>query len=726
MKLKKCLKILTNLICSYILLFFFYNLNIIFRRIMFSSSDRIIFISKTLIISMIIINVILFFKNILFRKKRYCFIIILFLLMSNFAEGYFSDFHSYIFILLYLYLLIITFATMLKRKMIFELAAVYSFSFLLITAFVVGLFGLLSIFKYLMLIYILYKIYYIYRQFKENKTKIKDELNNFFDSSFIILNIMFILSILFGAGLYVHVYDEYSHWAYDAKAMIYYSKFGTSQEIMLKTKSYAPIFTVWHYIVSIFEGFSEHNLYVGLNILISIYLLPTFTYLKNNNLFIKILGVISIIFSCYMFGGVYSYNNLYVDLAITVIFSSSVIVYFISQDQNTDLKKLLILLLIILTLSKPNGFVIAFILYLIIFLHNFTNISVKSFKELFKNIISLLKKYKSYLLTIIITFALWRLYLLITSKITIDYYDCIIMPDGLKSDLKFKLNYDFVNSFVRKVLASFDKTCIWGLIPLTLYQYLLVSSIAIYLLFYKITNDVKKALLKIIPFIISYIAFFFVTVLSIFVAMSQYEASNLASFERYLNWYNVAIILFIILLALRVESKKSIYIKVIVLGYICLSIPFSSIYSFIISPAKSESYNVYVERTKKVELLNKYTPKNSLIYVIDQKDTDGIMAMWYTRYYAFPRKNNASSSAISWKIKTSANKDDLRDWGLTAKKWENHLKKYKFDYVFLYSADKLFFEKTKYMYEDYDIAQKSVLFKIEYDEDNNIVLVAIK
>ena len=179
-------------------------------------------------------------------------------------------------------------------------------------------------------------------------------------------------------------------------------------------------------------------------------------------------------------------------------------------------------------------------------------------------------------------------------------------------------------------------------------------------------------------------------------------------------------------MVLRIKDNKSNVLKMFILGYIVLSIPFSSLSSFAISPIKSESYNAYVERSEKVKFLNDNTSLDSLIYVIDQKDVDGIMAMWYTRYYAFPRKNNASSSSIGWKIKTQANEDDLRDWGLTADKWEEDLKRYRFDYVFLYSVDDLFFEKTKYMYDDYESAKDAILFKIEYDENENVKLIAIK
>ena len=156
-----------------------------------------------------------------------------------------------------------------------------------------------------------------------------------------------------------------------------------------------------------------------------------------------------------------------------------------------------------------------------------------------------------------------------------------------------------------------------------------------------------------------------------------------------------------------------------------LYIPFSTLISFINNSVKNESYNLSQERTKKVELINNNTPQNSLIYVIDQKDTDGIMAMWYSRYYVFPRKTNASASAINWKIRTEKNKEDLRDWGLNAKRFANNLKEYKFDYLFLYSVDEDFFEETKFMYNNYDKAKKASLFKIEISNDT-VKLIPIK
>ena len=726
MNKKNLIKIFLFTLCCYFFLVVSYNSSLIIKKLIYSGNNNgIVFVNKTIFLSFLIICLITIFREKIFKKKLYFWVIIIFLMICNFAEGYFYNFNVFTFIILYMYLLIMSFYIILRTKNSFEISIVYSFSILLLSAFCLGLFGLLIILKYIMILFAIYMLYYIYKKYKSSPTDIKSSLENMFSSGFIIFNILWCLAIFLGAGLYVHAYDEYSHWAYDAKAMIYYSKFGTSQDIMLKTRAYPPIFTVWHYIVSIFGGFSEHNLYVGLNILVGIYLLPAFTYLKNNNVIVKILGIISLIFCCYIFGGVYTYTTLYVDFAITVIFSSLIIVYFVSKDQEINLNKLLCLLLIIITLSKTNGFVIAFIFILLVLISELLNSRNNSIKKFINNIFLFIRKNIYLIIVVLLSFILWKVYLLIMSKITNDYYGFELLPVGLRGDLKYKLNYNFIMDFIRNIYYSFDKHYIGGLINLTLYQYLLLSFGMMYLMFYKLTNSLKKALTSVLPFVISYVVFFFVTVLSMFVAMSLYEASILASFDRYLNWYNVAILIFNIFLVLRLSEKQHFILKIVFMLYIVLCIPFTTFFSFIVNPVRSESYNVSVERAKKVKIINENTPDDSLIYVIDQKDKDGIMAMWYSRYYSFPRKTNATASAINWKIKTKKNKDDLKDWGFTGEKWAKHLKKFKFDYVFLYSKDFEFFENTKFMYDDYINAQKYSLFKVEYVNDS-VKLLPIK
>lgn len=714
------------IVLFYVLITILNNFRAFGSLILGKGQNDIHFINLSIVLSLLILSLIIIFKNFLFKNKISIWIIFCTLLVYNFAEGYFAGFVSYPFLILYVYILTLTYVIMLIFNKRFEISMVTGFSILLIVTFVIGMLGLLVIIKYAMLISFILMSIYIYNYFKKDEISAKHTLNQLFDQSFIIFNILWMIAILGGAGMYVNSWDEYSHWAYDAKATIYYSKYGASQEIMSKTKGYAPIFTVWHYIVSIFNGFSEHNLYVGLNMLISVYLMPAFYWIKKHNIVTKVLAFISIAFCCYIFGGVYIYSSLYADLAISVIFSSLLILYNISKNENEKLTLPIILLLIVITLSKTNGFVIAFVFVLIIFIDYLINSKKEKSNTKFINcILSFIKKYYKYIIAIILTFFIWKFYLSIMKSITTEYYDFNLLPDSLKGDLKSKLDMTFIKDFVKKVILSFDSNLVTGRISFTLYQFLIICFSGLFVIFYfKSGKKYNEAIKMTIPYIISYIAFFILTILAMFLMMTKYEASNLASFGRYLNWYHLGITIFMLSFILSFDDNKKMILNFIYIITVLL-ISFSNIIFFIYNPLNSGSYEVYSKYTNESKIINKYTPKDSMVYVIDQKDTEGIMAMWHMRYYAFPRQTNASSAAINWKIKTEKNIDDLSNWGLTAAEWAAQLKKYKFDYVYLYTSDDYFFKETEFLYDDINKAKKSSLFKIIY-KNKKIRLLPIK
>ena len=714
---------------GYVLIFIANNFKLIVKNVLGKSLDSgIEFINISILLSIIILALVIIFRKYLFKSKINLWMIFCTLLVYNFAEGYFLGFVSFPFIILYVYILLLTYVVMLLTNKNFEISIVTGFSGLLIITFVIGMFGLLNIVKYLMLSSFILMIYYIYRVYKKDKNKLLEVRDSLFSSGFVIFNLLWIIAILGGAGMYVNSWDEYSHWAYDAKATIYYSKFGASQEIMSKTKGYAPIFTVWHYIVSIFNGFSEHNLYVGISMLITVYLMPAFHYIKKHNFITKFLAFFALAFCCYIFGGVYIYSSLYADLAISVIFASILILYNIGEDTKENLTLPIILLLIVITLSKTNGFVIAFVFILIAFINYlFKTFKDKiTFKKILDCIMNFIKKYYKLILAVVLTFVIWKIYLIVMSKITTEYYNFNLLPDSLKGDLSVKLDSEFIINFLKSVLFSFDSNLIVGKINISLYQFLIIIFVGLFAIFYLQNNkDFKIAVKKTIPYIIGYVAFFFLTVLAMFLMMSKYEASNLASFGRYLNWYHLGLLIFILSYILKYEMEEKNVALNIVYIIIILLISFSSITFFVHNPLNSGSYGVYLKYKDKASILNKYTPKESMVYIIDQKDTEGIMAMWHMRYYAFPRQTNASSGSINWKIRTEKNVDDLSDWGLTAKKWASQLLEYNFDYVYLYSSDDYFFKETSFLYDDVNSAKKHSLFKVTHD-DSNFKLVPIK
>ena len=712
-------------ILNYILFTFIVNIRFFISNLLNRGGNyQLDLINVTAVISVIFISLIYIFRKSIFQKKVFFWIIYCSLLLYSLAQAYYVNFIVYPFIFIYIYLMLITYFTILVYKRCFEISIVTSFSTLILGTFVLGMFGLLIIVKYVMLLSTILIGVYIYKVYKNNKKDLIKARDVLFSDGFIIYTIIFTIAILGGAGMYVNSWDEYSHWAYDAKAVIYYSKFGNAQEIMSKTKAYAPIFSAWHYIVAIFNGFSEHNLFIGLNIFIATYLMPAFTLLKDKKLFIKILSVIAIYFCCYIFGGVYIYSSLYADLAISIIFSATLILYFCIPDkENTNLLTI-IMMLVILTLSKTNGFAAGITFLSMVLINEVLNKETKG-NDLKKYIVNIIKKYYKYLLAIIITFLIWKIYNVFMGKITHEYYNAVILPDSLRGDLALKLNSEFIRNFAKSVIKSFDSTLIHSVISISMYQYLIIIFSLLFAVYYIESKKANIALNKMFVFILGYFVFYTLTVVAMFYAMSLYEASNLASFGRYLNWFHVGALVYILAYIQKLDLNKRHMPLIVIYVVIIFMIGFNNLTYFVYKDLNSGSYSTYLTYTQKVNIIKKNVPKESMVYIIDQEDKEGIMAMWHVRYYAFPIQTNASSGAISWKIKTKKNKDDLQNWGLTKTKWVKQLTKYKFEYVYLFSSDNEFFEKTKDLYSDYELAKKSTLFKVKV-KNEKVILIPIK
>ena len=506
--------------------------------------------------------------------------------------------------------------------------------------------------------------------------------NSFFNVEFLSFTILFIIAIIGGIGRFVHVYDEYSHWAYDAKAVIYYDKLSNSQEIMSKSRSYAPVITSWHYIVAQYSKFSEPNLYIGLSIFISIFLMSIF--LSKNNKIKSLISIFLAYASCFIFGGVYSFNSLYADLAFGVVFGATLISIF------SDIKQKEILLsieLIILTLIKPSGCTATFIILFILLLkHLFDNKS----NGIINGIKTFISKNWKIVLSGILAFLIWNLYVRLLNNLNTEFFTLDLRPDGLRTDLRFKLNSAFISNFLKLIFDTFDQNLISGSINLSLIQFIMFVHILLFCSMNKELSKKGSSYGYALIIFISYFIFFGLTTLSIFYALSYYEATQIASFERYLNSINVAIILLIIYYfnIMINKSKKIELLPIIIIIFILSFSSFKNINYFILDYKDRENTLSFKDRMEdKFNYVNEKTSNDSKVFVIDQEDTDGIMAMWYSRYYAFPRKVNASSSAIAWKVKTEKNKDDLRDWGFTKESLIKELKDDKFEYVFFYSID---------------------------------------
>lgn len=700
------------------------------------------------LISLLCLNNINFFKGIIFKYSNYSFslfnirflisflIFLVLLVLFNFNKidkkkftyfasiilGYnilsnlFYNFDCFGFLLLYIFIIFGTYITQLAIKRNFEYSIVTFMSCLLLTLFVFGLLNILLYVKYLIILLIILGIAFFIKKRKQSNI-------DFYTKGLYIFSILFFVAVVGGIGRYVHIFDEFSHWAFDAKVTIDKAKITLYTGMNYNTYSYPPLLSVWHYFVSIFnKGYSEPNLYIGLSIIIFTYMMPMFMYIdrKKHNIFTIIIYIITVYSFNLLFDGAYSYTILYADLVMGFIGTAAVITHFYCKKENIDDKYIMIPLLSCISLVKSSGFVLVFTILFLFYLLEYLDIKNRKL-----NIKKFIKNYILSIVTVCIFLLVWIICVKLSSHLV--KYNFSLMPDILKTDVVLKTNKEFLLKFFTNIIHSFDSTIIFTFIRLSLFALTVIIFGSIYYLNKKTEN--KNAGKVCASFICSYVAFFVLTALSVFVMLSVYEAGELNSFGRYINCYHLILINYILFMMSHnsLSNNKELKCFKNVIFVIFLLVPFSKMFFFITD--FNDRYNTQLlseTRTNNYYDIISKTPSDSKIYIIDQKDENSMMNLWYARYYCYPRITNANNQAINWKILTKSNKEDLGNWGFTFSGLEKHLKEYNFEYLFINSITDEFFEG---MNNEFDVKITDLenyrLFKIINNGDN-IILDPIK
>lgn len=668
--------------------------------------------SYSLIGLSIIISIVLLFLYKYNKKNKYFnSMIMLVSVISLIISICFKSFNGIGILIFYIFLLIISLSIMLKKDYPFEISLPVSAS-ILILLFIA--FGFINLLKYSSAIMIIISVFCLYYLFK-NKEKLETKINDINKFSYIIFSLLFLIAIIGGIGRYVHKWDEYSYWGYSAKVLIDTGSFSKYLSYVGTMNTYPPVSSIWHYIISVFTGYSEQNLYIGLTILDFIFLIPVLLKIEKNKIILGILLILASFGFPLLLNGSITYSLLYVDLLLGMIAASVLIIedYLRKNNKST---KVIFIFLILITLLKPNGFVFSSCMLFLFYL-----------KDLMINKItlkSIFRKMKKYILPVIIIVIIYIIWSFISTHLynSDNSYIFQLIPKDLSTDISLKLNFNFIMSYANSLVTSIDDTIIYSFIPISLFLFLIV----VFIILHKINlKEDKQSLIKfLLPYAIFYVTFYLLTALSLFIMFTYYEASILASFSRYLNPIHMALVLFIFykISYLFSDEKfaKIFYIIIIVL------VGFGNLTYFVtdIKSRRDEMHTSY-ERQDKFKIINEKTPKNSKIFIINQEDEESIMPMWYARYYCYPRIVNANPGAITWKIRTKSNTWDLKKWGLNKERFIEHIKEYKFDYVYFYTITDELIEELSDVFENFDGEKQNKLYKVDFNQ-NKLKLVVVE
>ena len=224
--MKKNLKILLS-IPLYVLLVIFNNCRSMFYNIRHDISffNSVEFFNIAILVSIIAFVVIMILKDKRGKNNKILVSSLIVILGTSLLNGIFADKNISMFIVVYFYLLFVSFITMLITRQKFEISLVLGVSTLLLFITVLSIFNLLFLVKYLVIAFIVIGLIIILFNIKNNK--FEDSLEKVNCYGIVVFSILFLIAVCGGINRYVHTYDEYSRWAFDAKAVINYDKLST-------------------------------------------------------------------------------------------------------------------------------------------------------------------------------------------------------------------------------------------------------------------------------------------------------------------------------------------------------------------------------------------------------------------------------------------------------------------------------------------------------------------
>ena len=196
-------------------------------------------------------------------------------------------------------------------------------------------------------------------------------------------------------------------------------------------------------------------------------------------------------------------------------------------------------------------------------------------------------------------------------------------------------------------------------------------------------------------------------------AFSEYEAVNLASYERYMNSFLISIIYFLLAICYDVKlwekNKKILFccISLFIFLFIFQNDSFDQVLPGYFSGDLKKTEK-YISSSK---LITELAGESETVFIIKRGD-DGDF-IWHQRYYCSPRTIDGGS------IGPTVNDGDIWSTDLSVQEFANTISKY--DYLYLYKLDEDFISKYSEAFSEPELLFDGSIYAIA-KKDNRIIL----
>ena len=622
-------------------------------------------------------------------------------------------------------LIFISMATCITQKFKFKQESSVTIVFLssALLLYIAGLFNLMKYAVYA--IYVLSIISFIYIIYCVIKKKIK--IREIFTPGIIIYIFVVMIMAFMVKDTYYYVWDEFSHWGSNLKAMVQYDLFWSNKIYDGVHVVYTPIAGIVEYFFcKINGGFAEDVSYMAINTFIITLLLPIIKCQKHNvKNYIKLILFWLLIY-CSVKLLNFQISSIYIDLLLGILFTLGIILAFRVDGKEDKIN--LILTLIMMPLLKDSGLLLLGIILMELF---FSKIVLKIIEER-KITKQHLKVFGIIVLMLIIPlvfYGTWKIYCGVNGKVLDDRHDKnaiseINIVEYIKGILllntdnpKYK---DISNSFYDalnglEVAGGTDSRAT----AVKLVVLLDILGIILYLM-NKNEEDKKKIATVIISLNIGFVLYCLLLLATFMFAFTETEGRALASYSRYMSTYFIAWV--IITLGLASNSKiKNTILPIIIAILLCLY-PIN-IANLMDTTSRKNLSGIDDEIRTEANIIQENVNLSDKVYIIYQ-NIGGGYEYHKLRYSISPIITNLM---YEWSLGPKYYDTDIWNLDLTKEEFEKKLIDENFDYVFIAKIDKQFvdiygslinFDFTTKSYEELN----NKLLKIEKINENEVIL----
>lgn len=545
---------------------------------------------------------------------------------------------------------------------------------------------------------------------------------SFFTPAFFVFAILFLVICICNKGKLAIHNDEFSHWVDSVKAMFLLDDFATNENSHSLFKSYPPAMTLFQYFFQRVNctllnnnAFVEEKVYVAYQVFCLSMILPFFKKLNSRKVLSFFISCIAIVCAPLLF---------YPDILSVVVVDPFISVLagcaFSSLLLNNKLDKIqciyLTMICFTLVLAKDIGLYFSCFICVCYIIRLLSKLDLK---DMPKN--KYIKSISVCFLPIFATAAakiLWKVELSAT-KVSVSGGKTGLLAYTkmffLKEDQSYKQNV--VEKFKS---ALFENRITLGDLSFSV-SYFLLTVVAFLMLFLLCTLYIRKTknkreiiAFRLISLVIGIQLILFIYSLgAIYIAnFSEYEAQNLASYQRYMDIvFRTVYITIVICLTCYFNSMSNNRVAFAVfVSMVIILTPFSKVEKFVNREHVSESVSVRNKYSEMTNDVNVNCPEKSKLYFISQEDKG------YDYYLMkFALRPHLIDNYFAWSLSENGPLYDGDIWTkkMSAAEFQEILFTQDYDYVAIYKTNDSFKIDYASLFENPDDIENNSVFRFD-------------